>query len=170
MKCPCMEICKQGKLIHGNIKHGMHCRKEHGTYSRIFIPPPMILVRLHTHPFISPATVSSPSNTKQFQTPYLKYSASRPCCRTYVWWARAFVHFEHHRDKLQDRAWKRWLVGCSKDNRVYHSYSSAARARWWKPVTLPLSNDRMLASLLPRPTVVNHPSLHCICFPLPNSC
>eukprot|EP00752_Nemacystus_decipiens_P018047 g16180.t1 len=41
--------------------------------------------------------------------------------------ARAFVHYEHHREKLQDRAWEGRLVGYSKDSRAYRIYNPATR-------------------------------------------
>eukprot|EP00752_Nemacystus_decipiens_P014132 g12567.t1 len=41
--------------------------------------------------------------------------------------ARAFIHYEHHREKLQDRAWAGRLVGYSKDSRAYRIYNPATR-------------------------------------------
>eukprot|EP00903_Cladosiphon_okamuranus_P012055 g11319.t1 len=40
---------------------------------------------------------------------------------------RASVHDEHHREKLQDRAWEGRLVGHSKDSRAYRIYNSRTR-------------------------------------------
>ena len=41
--------------------------------------------------------------------------------------ARAFVHYERHRDKLEDKAWEGRLVGYSKDSKAYRIYNSTTR-------------------------------------------
>lgn len=65
---------------------------------------------------------------------------------------RAFVHFEHDRDKLHDLAWK------GQPGLPYYN-SCTRQVVETRNVTFIEKTDAHLPSL-PRPTVMNHPSLH----------
>eukprot|EP00752_Nemacystus_decipiens_P002765 g2583.t1 len=69
-----------------------------------------------------------PHSALGFHTPYFKmFGEQAALSHLRVVGARAFVHYEHHREKLQDRAWEGRLVGYSKDSRAYRIYNPATR-------------------------------------------
>eukprot|EP00903_Cladosiphon_okamuranus_P009153 g8746.t1 len=69
-----------------------------------------------------------PHSALGFHTPYFTmFGEQAALSHLRVVGARAIVHFEHHRDKLPDRAWEGRLVGYSKDSRAYRIYNPATR-------------------------------------------
>ena len=69
-----------------------------------------------------------PHSALGFETPYFKMLGKQAVLsHLRVVGARAFVHYEQHRDKIQDRAWEGRLVGYNKDSRAHRVYNSSTR-------------------------------------------